>query len=433
MITSDNAILNRQRDAVFEKPIPDDYKALYANVINSIGFYSYPLVMVMHGDYGSGKTRMLRGLQACATQDGMPTTFFTPSQYDSDKTNLVNALIVKMGAYYLEKFDTTELRAKVIGTIAGSIDIMFKFCGKNAGILSAENSILDAIGKQREELLGEWTKYGDPVEAMKNEFAKMVWQVSELTGEFKRKPWIVLIDDLDRVFPENALDLVLGLRSLFGIGMPLEMHTKEELPPPIVFLLSMNVDCLRTAIRARYSTLFNEVNDSALSEFVEQFIRKYFVFGPTVPVLESDSIKKNLERSLPVTIPFPESNELIDRIVCLLKGSTIPYRMILQAFDRTLLHYLTCENNRPSNSTSVSVILFLLELFRNCSEQIFQSVVTNSKRNSGKAIFEIMYESTEKTISIRHFLDKINTDPVFADIKDVREPWKAALDMVLSG
>jgi hypothetical protein len=387
----------RQRDALFEKPQSKDYESSYKQLLEYIDFYRFPLIMVINGSYGSGKTRMLRGLQICAATDGFPTTFFTPSQYNS--FDIITALIAKMGSTYINYCKNKVLKAKVIGTIAGSLDLMLTFFDKKINILSANEKIKEAIRQEEKESIGQWTQYSDPVETWRLEFSRMVWQVSDTAEEIVHKkylPWLIFIDDMDRVLPDQALELLLGMRSLLGIGRVEDPTYNEEFPPPAIFIVALNVECLRTAIRARYAHMSQD--EEKLAEFTEQFIRKYFIFGPQIPNMSLKLLQNAINSSFLEENVFSNKNEIVIAIANLSGKTKLPFRIILQSFDRIIL-YGKSTPKELIDDVNVVIVLFFFEVIRSCAKEYFKEILNNSNQ-SWKGLNEITKKANIKIILI---------------------------------
>jgi hypothetical protein len=377
--------INRSRDSLFESPKPDEYKDIFGKLINSSDFFGLPMVMAMHGDYGSGKTRLLKGIATCALQQGYPCTFFNTSQYDSEATSLISALLATMSGYYLRTFKGKESRAKIVGGIAGSIDTFLRLFGKDASILVAGDAIKTAIDAEMKQLIGEWIERGDPIESMKTEFRSMV---SEVSIRKERKPWIILLDDLDRVLPDKALDLLIALRSILSVA-PInvtESNTPgekvEESNVSALFLIGLNLDSIRTAIKSRYSNLFPKQNEKDLDVFCEQFLRKLFLFGPQIPDVSEETITNSILTSIDSNRESEVIKKSAGSIAKLAVGSELPYRAILRSFDCVYFYYWM---QNDSNIEEKHIIaLFILEVIRFYSENTLKTILYEY-RNDARA------------------------------------------------
>lgn len=163
----------RVRDALLEPPDPQAYKALFARILKHSTFIGLPHVLLCHGGYGTGKTRLLRGLQAYASSVGHPCTFFNVSQYDPTSHDLSKLLLVKMGEEYIRRCRGQELQAKLVGYVLSSLDAALDFARKGQGLLAFGATIAAALRKQRglRDVVSEFT---DPIDLLKAEFQKMV-------------------------------------------------------------------------------------------------------------------------------------------------------------------------------------------------------------------------------------------------------------------
>lgn len=410
--------INKQRDALFEAS-QKDY-TLFNQLVDSCGFYGYPLSMVIHGSFGSGKTRLLKGIQECANEQGFPCTFFNTSQYNPNQINLIHALISKMGWLYKESLKGKVLRAKVIGTIAGSLDMMLEFIGNNFSLLKVKELIQKEKASESEELFGEWVKCGDPIESLKSEFTKMIFDISEHCQSIRDKeqswdhdfsmPWIILCDDMDRLLPNDSLDLILSLRSLLGV-----VDTETTLSPPVIFLFALNLDCLRGAIRSRYQSQIS--GDADADIFIEQFIRKYFIIGPKLPEPKPDTF-------------FVNTNEWYNTLVSrnffnVVINSSLSPRTILTIFDRVDLFYLR-QPLEHEISESFIIVGFLIELIRFNSEADYEALIKSEKERTSASFDHLSFLNISNKLS-KNLCNKIVNNHDFDYVNKASSVWTNCL------
>ena len=389
----------RLRDALYEDVPWQSYEPTFNQLLAAASFCGLPAVYMAHGDFGTGKTRLLRGLAGCAElrKDKLPCTFFNTSDYDVETMDLARVLLTKMGRKFLEVCGG-KTRANLFGVLAGSLDVALKFVGKDIGIAAAKEAIDKARRAERAELLGEWTKYDDPIEVLKGEFARMVGTVCakcghsfEGTADSKFRPWIVLIDDMDRLFPGAALDTLLSLRAIMG-GHFSPGGDGGISRPPVLFVLAMNVDSLRRAIRSRFCEDLGGEDENEGEDFVEHYLRKLALFGPQVPgpdeggiesaLLVLDSIKDLLKDSL-------KSIEALSTDATV----SLPYRASLRAFDRTQMYYALAMNKEELESARdlgmLPLALFVLEVIRHQAQNALP-ILCREFRCEGNAVSKVL-------------------------------------------
>jgi hypothetical protein len=384
------------RDALLETARADDYRHIYERLLRQSQLLTLPQVVLIQGGFGTGKTRLLKGLAACAEEQELPWTFFNTSQYDPSHVDLTKALMARMGAHYVKVFDSKQRRAQLFGFLAGSGEALASFLEKSplsfVGTIIGNASrmsklVKDATDKERLELFGEWTQYGDPVETLRSEFSKMVNDVVEKCGnahpQNKGAPWLVLIDDADRLFPEAALDLLLQLRSVVNGVFDLSPGPELVLPPPVLFVVAMNAESLRMAIRHRYGTYMT--NGAQLSHFVEHYLRKLFLVGPSVPGATKSEIEMAFARRAGDVIPATTLSELAS----LAADSSLSYRGILRAFDRVFFDVAL----RKSMKSEVTCALYALECMRFCAEAQMEALANAA--NPGADVLRKLKENTD--------------------------------------
>jgi len=412
--------MNRIRDALFEEPSPDN--TLLESVLQLCEFYDLPVSMVMHGDYGSGKTRFLKCLEATAKELDIPCTFFHTSQYNPDQLNLVNALIAKMGAQYLKMMEGKVKRAKIIGIIAGSLDVFLSFIGKDVSILDTMEKISKAEEIEKKQLLGNWTSYGDPIEILKSDFAKMVSDISTLYKDKPDRakewnyefplPWIILFDDLDRLMPNVALDLILSLRVLLS---SFDYDSKKRVP--VLFLFALNLDCLRDAIRARYENITRIPEKQ--NEFIEQFLRKYFIFGPKIPSPSKESIISSCGSRMKnfLTASFLEFVLSVDNISC---------RTLFCVLDRVEHYYISHFQNRITENHLIAS--YVLELLRNNLEEDFiKTICKYEERKCNSNSFSFVIFNDIKDEATKYYINLILNDEKYSICRDDIGAWNGCM------
>ncbi len=367
----------RVRDALYEAVDSEDYTGSFAELKQMANFTGYPVVVGIDGNYGTGKTRMLKGLRECAKEECHPTTWFNTSDYDPDDVDLLRVLLTQMGSTYLEQVPHKLYRANFFGAVAGSIDTGLAFCGKKGGILAARKAYHDALEAEREELLGPWTNYSDSVQLYKDQFADLAQKVCKAAAseEKEEKLWFVFLDDLDRLFPLDALKLILSLRGI--IGGPPDIDNAQR--PMVVFVIALNMDCLRAAIKQRYKETYADA-DEKIDAFVEHYLRKLFLMGPAVPKLQTEdvfgshySIEDNIE-------PLIDRN-LLEKLIALCEEADLPQRPVLLALDRMQLQLLKAQDSSDSFdvSTEVASCVFCYELARILHQPIFASYIHSER------------------------------------------------------
>ena len=183
------------------------------------------------GDWGSGKTTYLRMLE-CFYRDYMeyPVVFFEAWKYQEDDNPLV-PLILNVRDHpdidsKIKKNLNKILEVFMVSTIF-AMDIMLGIIGRK-GVESIDKAI-ERIQKRQLDLRSKY-EYNIRLleEAVteirenfkyKNPQGKKEWkQVEEKLQDFdRRKRFVIIIDDLDRLIPEKAFKVIEVLRFYFDI------------------------------------------------------------------------------------------------------------------------------------------------------------------------------------------------------------------------
>lgn len=188
-------------------------------------------VIAVQGDWGRGKTDVLRRAYAMATSDSSfcGALWIDPWRYrDNDLlTPLVVALINAL-PQEAKAQDKQALKEAAEGLLGGVLGLVSKTGGEFV------SKLFDAKGKTEDK-----RKDQDPATKMGQEFARLVEAVRhEKTGQL-----LVFVDDVDRCLPEKQIGLLEAFHFLDGSGAN------------VVFILAIDPGIVRSAVRAHYKTV----------------------------------------------------------------------------------------------------------------------------------------------------------------------------------
>jgi len=291
-----------------------------------------------------------------------------------------------MAKYHYRICKKKELRAKILGTLAGSLDLTLKFCAATGGLVGGVGSvaavlnaggglsgindtitqtITGSIRRQRKALKIPFAEFDDPYMAIKADFAVMVNNTcDEEAKRFRSKrsgPWIVALDDVDRLPPKEGLKVLLALRSIVGGAFRSETGELATLPK-VIFLVSINKNTILPALRRRFISPRNIENGTKLIEpdieiMVEEYLRKLYLPGPTVSPITKETLQKGLSQDARAAI----NDTCIEIIISLSARNELSHRVVLQTIDCMLMRYSQILASIEEKEGTVTA-LFVLEI-----------------------------------------------------------------------
>ncbi len=226
---------------------------------------SAPMTIAVQGSWGSGKTSMMRRIQKAINDDcsWIEINTWQYSQFELgnnlplvfykcliEKTATVNSSISEE-ALKLVKHATIGLGRFVAGGVTKMISTI-PVVGKalEAGVNEVTKEIDSTVNAENRSLV-------ETVEDLKNDFNKLVEE--RLSAE-KKERFVIFIDDLDRIPPARAVELMEILKIL------LECEN-------CVFVLAIDYDVVVRGVRSKYG---NDIDNRKARGFFDKIIQVPF-------------------------------------------------------------------------------------------------------------------------------------------------------------
>ena len=261
--------------------LPDDGRADAARLLrDAVDSVRAPACIAVYGPWGSGKTSMLRALEALWAEPGErsrgPVVWFDPWLYER-RSDVLTALLVEIGRTLRKTDGGGWERAKEL--LAGALKVTVELGVRlgSAALFGGANRDLATLGAMSGisvsdlatlfERADRWT---DEVRAVRKQFHDVLqWCVPS------GRRLLVLLDDLDRCQPEHALALIEGVKLLL-CG---DTGDDGDGGTPAVFVFALDRQVVGEAIRQRYpgSSLYTG----------ESYLEKIFDLSVEVPGLPS--------------------------------------------------------------------------------------------------------------------------------------------------
>lgn len=236
---------------------------------NFISDCQTPLTIAIQGDWGSGKTSMMyqveEKLKSKQANKPIETIFFNTWQYS--QFNMSEELGVSLITDLMEKLDSTKTSKQKFVNIATSllkyVDPSIPFVNGEKVMEDVTNTVVDNFLNRKQEIKG-----------LKDAFQKAV---NNFIEQYNYKQIVIFIDDLDRLAPEKAVELLEVLKLFLDCE-----HC--------VFVLAIDYEVVVRGVKKKYGDDFDNAKGRA---FFDKIIQVPF----TVPVA-SYNIEQFIEEPL---------------------------------------------------------------------------------------------------------------------------------------
>ena len=247
-------------DVSSEKPWQDDVlnrKEIASRLTNIIRNQSLPFVISIHGEWGTGKTFMLRRWQRDLENQDFKAIYFNAWEDDFCEDPLL-AIIGQLWSYFEKDKE-------------GRFEGFLKKIRENAGPLIRANinslvrkyiGVTGEVGPSKQDgrdLVDEYLHQTSTKDTLKKSLGSMVEAVVEETGH----PLIFVIDELDRCRPTFAIELLERVKHIFDV-------------PNVVFVLGINRNELCKSLQSVYGEIDADV-----------YLKRFFDMEFTLPEVDT--------------------------------------------------------------------------------------------------------------------------------------------------
>ena len=247
-----------------EQPWVDDVlgrEQIASRLTNLIRNQSLPFVISIHGQWGTGKTFLLKRWQKDLENRGFKAIYFNAWEDDFCDDPLL-AILGQMS----ETFKEGKLKTLTQQVIQTGITL-FK---KNAlSILYNKTGITLETEQGERNFLDEYIQQRETKDKLKKDLAKMSKAISTETN----RPLVFIIDELDRCRPTFAIELLERVKHIFDV-------------PNMVFVFGLNRDELCKSL----SSVYGDIN-------TDVYVRRFFDFEFNLPEVNSQKFAEHLIES----------------------------------------------------------------------------------------------------------------------------------------
>jgi hypothetical protein len=253
------------RSCITDKPIENNSEdklkmSRYGNVLsNFIKESDTPLTVGLQGEWGTGKTSMLYMLLEHFKSQNIATSWVNTWEYSMFRSpGETTPAILKGMLTNLKLSCESEGKWTIEEKSKDSVKKVFKFLGNVANqVISNQTGvdIKDAVSK--DESVREQAEIAE----IKKEIALIITKLIEDTNNEYKKV-VFLVDDLDRIPPEQAVEVLESLKNLFDV-------------PNCVFVLAIDYDVVVKGLESKFGKKTEE-NEREFRSFFDKIIQVPF-------------------------------------------------------------------------------------------------------------------------------------------------------------
>jgi len=283
------------RSCITDKPIEsnsDDKLKMsrYGNVLsNFIKASDTPLTVGLQGEWGTGKTSMLYMLLEHFKSEKIATSWVNTWEYSMFRSpGETTPAILKGMLTNLKLSCESEGKWTIEEKSKDSVKKVFKFLGNVANqVISNQTGVDIKDAASNDEASREQAEIAE----IKKEIALIIAKLIEDTNNEYQKV-VFLVDDLDRIPPEQAVEVLESLKNLFDV-------------PNCVFVLAIDYDVVVKGLESKFGKKTEE-NEREFRSFFDKIIQVPF----SMPTGTYDMGNLLSEKLISLNIEIPE--DLID-------------------------------------------------------------------------------------------------------------------------
>ena len=343
---------------------------------------STPMTIAIQGDWGSGKTSMMSMIRQHIESKVVPIWFNT---WQYSQFEMASYLSVSLLANFLEKIGA-EQEAK---TVLQKITQGAKFVFKTATMVATEQTLGKSVANKIDEELhpNDHQDIAKNLETLKDTIKDSVVKKLKSTG---KERVVVFVDDLDRLAPEKAVELLEVLKIFMDV-------------PNCVFILAVDYGVITQGLIKKFG---EQVGHSKGKSFFDKIIQLPF----TIPIAQYNIL--NYINSLLKSIGIKCSDTEVDmywKVVDLSVGCNP--RSLKRLFNSfILLNTVATKKEMFNEGNGVKTgdkqrILFAILCLQMAFQEIYEFMIRN--RYSLTADF---FEGIKE-------VEKLQTDDLFKELR----------------
>lgn len=231
-----------------------------------------PFSISLEGEWGSGKTFLLKLLMNELTEEGFTCVWFNPWEYEKDK-DVFLAFLQKLS----QELDKLKNIIRQFGIF--SLSLFTSGLDTFAKIISNGNISYESVKEIVTDIDDSFAKSFEGYDDIQTRIKKDFVSITNDIFRSKNKPLVIFFDDLDRCLPENTLDLIETMKNYFNV---------ED--AKAIFIFGQNPKITRDFIKQKY--------DKIPEQFINDYYKKVFDFCVNLPHITIDNIQIYIEQKI---------------------------------------------------------------------------------------------------------------------------------------
>ena len=339
-----------------------------------------PMSIAIQGDWGTGKTSTLnllkKNLEADKDTNGIKCVFFNTWQYS--QFNMEDSLYVSFVHNLVKQCGGNDEILRIVaafGKLAFFKAVDWRF-GANA------SEILDGFEKAKKAQM-------ESVSKLQEDFAELV----KKTG----KRLVIFIDDLDRLNPEVAVEL-LEIIKLF-------VNVENS-----IFVLAIDYEVVVKGVRKKYG---ENLSEEKCRNFFDKIIQLPFKM-PVERYNLTELVRKAVQEQTHMT---DEGVNIVAEFISDVMGTNPrTFKRLVNAF--FLINSVNEIGEEAESKTKEinDVLMFCSLCIQMCLPKLYELMVTASTKKQLKELLEVKAAEEIRTYLIKYFIDMEGTDKEFNEI-----------------
>lgn len=339
-----------------------------------------PMSIAIQGDWGTGKTSTLnllkKNLEADKDTNGIKCVFFNTWQYS--QFNMEDSLYVSFVHNLVKQCGGND---EILKTVAGFGKLaFFKAIDWKFGTNASE--ILDGFEKAKKDQM-------ESVSKLQEDFAELV----KKTG----KRLVIFIDDLDRLDPEVAVEL-LEIIKLF-------VNVENS-----IFVLAIDYEVVVKGVRKKYG---ENLSEEKCRNFFDKIIQLPFKM-PVERYNLTELVRKAVQEQTHMT---DEGVNIVAEFISDVMGTNPrTFKRLVNAF--FLINSVNEIGEEAESKTKEinDVLMFCSLCIQMCLPKLYELMVTASTKKQLKELLEVKAAEEIRAYITKYFIDMEETDKEFNEI-----------------
>ena len=317
-----------------------------------------PFSLSIDGDWGTGKTHLLKIIERKLKNENYPTIWFNPWEYEKTDSAYI-AFLKKISMSFKNEFKIATKNLGVFGlTLSIScVDSIARFISNNSiSYLYTKDILKDVLTVTGSNI----DNYEDIIKELKSDFVKITKKIAK-ENEFSGKPIIIFLDDLDRCLPKNALELLEALKNTFNV--------KDA---NAIFICGQNSNITKKFIVSTYSSI---------DDYASNYFKKIFDYSIKIPIIPKERIKDFINFRLSEIFKSSDT-ELVDIIQKL--NAEIDNKS-LRVIEKIIYGYFFYDSIVETKKMDIEFVIFWL-FFKEKWPEAYDILLIDIMKNANKTV-----------------------------------------------